>query len=68
MAWKKAENAWSETLALIDWNNKRKQEAEEMKKREAAYYAHQATVNDHKWREKEDALAEYFRQLSLNQD
>lgn len=68
MARKKAADARSETLALIDWNNKWKQEAEEMKKREAAYYAHQATVNDHKRREKEDALAEYFWQLSLNQD
>lgn len=40
MAKQKAEEVRKETLAMIDWNNKRKQEAEEMKKWEAAYYAH----------------------------
>lgn len=46
---------------MIEWNNARKKEAEEMRQREAAYYAKCAVDNDHKRREKEDALAEYFR-------
>ena len=46
---------------MLDWNEKRKMDADSMKRREEAYFAKVNRDNDSKRRDKEDALAEYFR-------
>ena len=49
---------------MMEWNNKRKADAENQKRNEDAYFAECAWENERRRREKEDALAEYFRQLN----
>ncbi len=46
---------------MMDWNARKKQEQERAKREEDGYYAQQARLGDQKRRDKEDALAEYFR-------
>ena len=49
---------------MMEWNHKRKADAENQKRNEDQYFAECARENERRRREKEDALAEYFRQLN----
>ena len=53
---------------MMDWQAKKQHEEDERRRNEEQYYAQCAKNTDVKRREKEDALAEYFRQLANQQE
>lgn len=68
MAKDKAQRVRNETEAMMQWNDQRKSDALTAKQNEDRYYAGCAREADQKRRDKEEALAEYFRQLNQHQD